>query len=106
MRISDWSSDVCSSDLEVRSASSSCRTMPRAPWAKHGCALGRAAVPMQGLEDVRASALLATLSDHYPGLCLTTTRSEERREGKECASTFQSTGAPITSNQSDLQIKS
>src|SRR3546814_15801939 len=92
MRISDWSSDVCSSDLgcahddadrtarkqavrqeEVRSASSSCRTMPRAPWAKHGCALGQAAVQMQGLEDVRASALLATLSDQYPGLGLTTT---------------------------------
>src|SRR3546814_20239114 len=116
MRISDWSSDVCSSDLgcahddadrtarkqavrqeEVRSASSSCRTMPRAPWAKHGCALGQAAVQMQGIEDVSASALLATLSDQYPGLGLTTTgtRSEERRVGKEGVGTCRSRGARV-----------
>src|SRR3546814_1733855 len=75
MRISDWSSDVCSSDLCLR------RRQP-----------GADAAGMSGLEDrvnnhwgrmVRA-ALVSTLLG----------RSEERRVGKECVSTCRSRWSP------------
>src|SRR3546814_7804168 len=42
MRISDWSSDVCSSDL--RSSTNTCRRSPTAPW-KARCRPGTTATP-------------------------------------------------------------
>src|SRR3546814_6658286 len=69
MRISDWSSDVCSSDL------GSCRA--RAPAAH------------VRLDTERTSCLLDPL-----GPCAQSTRSEERRVGKECVSTCRSRWSP------------
>src|SRR3546814_4142896 len=85
MRISDWSSDVCSSDLEV----------------------------LDLLEDKSEPALLLILDGvtdpHNLGACLRTAdaagvhaviaprdkaRSEERRVGKECVSTCRSRWSP------------
>src|SRR3546814_6258060 len=69
MRISDWSSDVCSSDLTV---DSSC------PGA------GFTAVT-RGLPSVKVP-VLSTIN--------VSTRSEERRVGKECVSTCRSRWSP------------
>src|SRR3546814_2179162 len=64
MRISDWSSDVCSSDLW--------RARSRIEWIQ------------QGLQDLRRF-----LSDNA-----VESRSEERRVGKECVSTCRSRWSP------------
>src|SRR3546814_19805744 len=92
MRISDWSSDVCSSDLE-RVASAS--TMSVAEWHAD---LGMAKV-VQGRVHGRkrkwaqyfghAEPRLRTASDGA-----TACRSEERRVGKECVSTCRSRWSP------------
>src|SRR3546814_4268159 len=71
MRISDWSSDVCSSDL---------RGGLRARRARHAAAAGQQ--PGGGEPDGGA---------HQPRLV---GRSEERRVGKECVSTCRSRWSP------------
>src|SRR3546814_16815820 len=71
MRISDWSSDVCSSDLRGRAASRRCR--------KPGCrGRGRKSAPR---ERGARSATARRAGE---------TRSEERRVGKECVRTCRS----------------
>src|SRR3546814_6234649 len=81
MRISDWSSDVCSSDLEEL----------------HAQALGLAARAAVA-EDVR---LVAAIGAHEDAHVLDDAehrhvdlRSEERRVGKECVSTCRSRWPP------------
>src|SRR3546814_7581326 len=76
MRISDWSSDVCSSDLTTRvRASMSSSRKPRSsdacPARRHRAAL-RVHPATTGIEG----------------------RSEERRVGKECVSTCRSRWSP------------
>src|SRR3546814_3933393 len=81
MRISDWSSDVCSSDLQGQSG--------------HTAMEGKA-------NPVSDSALLACSSINQSTNCLINTprrlrwgkRSEERRVGKECVSTCRSRWSP------------
>src|SRR3546814_1748508 len=81
MRISDWSSDVCSSDL---------------PDAD------RARFPFRSGQATRVGGVAARISDGScvsPGLGLTRAamlheRSEERRVGKECVSTCRSRWSP------------
>src|SRR3546814_2569900 len=68
MRISDWSSDVCSSDLPAR----------RAPLADRTCADRRS----------RRHTALQAIGRHRLD------RSEERRVGKECVSTCRSRWSP------------
>src|SRR3546814_6054646 len=70
MRISDWSSDVCSSDLSsrIRSTPVVLRIL--------GVVLGRNVSPKKS------------------GLRARTCRSEERRVGKECVSTCRSRWSP------------
>src|SRR3546814_5532533 len=89
MRISDWSSDVCSSDLEVPSG-----VMPTSTWAivvaagsgerfgarKQFLRLGYGRVVDWALRSAR---------EHCAGV-----RSEERRVGKECVSTCRSRWSP------------
>src|SRR3546814_17802150 len=68
MRISDWSSDVCSSDLI------DCRIWP-------------------GVGSARVSTCLA--ASHRPArITARAHRSEERRVGKECVSTCRSRWSP------------
>src|SRR3546814_19636568 len=86
MRISDWSSDVCSSDLFSRcrhstiSASASA-TGTRSIRPKHHMATG-----------ALTAAAMPPTDDHFvPNSAPShTTRSEERRVGKECVSTCSS----------------
>src|SRR3546814_9697927 len=81
MRISDWSSDVCSSDLFR-------------DW------FGRF-LPDLAAGEPPSLFTPATVSDrsdgkiaHLDGFNLTRARSEERRVGKECVSTCRSRWAP------------
>src|SRR3546814_4246739 len=87
MRISDWSSDVCSSDLELQR--------------------GEARVEAAGCRQLAVAAALdqAALVDHQDAVGLQhggeavgddqrRARSEERRVGKECVSTCRSRWSP------------
>src|SRR3546814_5933878 len=74
MRISDWSSDVCSSDLHA---------MRRGDWS--------------GLDYRCKPRVLLVIEDRGPARRLArrqTNRSEERRVGKECVSTCRSRWSP------------
>src|SRR3546814_16229332 len=82
MRISDWSSDVCSSDLVHESQSlivemQACRSRP---FAAHLAPLLREAFGVDGPAWSADSLYRA--------------RSEERRVGKECVSTCRSRWSP------------
>src|SRR3546814_5641272 len=75
MRISDWSSDVCSSDLSTNSnaravATASSPCAPRAAWRPPSSS------NESGVDQHRSSAIAD--------------RSEERRVGKECVRTCRS----------------
>src|SRR3546814_8080218 len=87
MRISDWSSDVCSADLAPkvsRIVRRRGRDVPRVRGGLGAVLVNRAAVvtrvPMRG-QQYRPSS-------RPPG------RSEERRVGKECVSTCRSRWSP------------
>src|SRR3546814_19049403 len=102
MRISDWSSDVCSSDLYSRDAyeegygklghvAFDLRSMARAAPA---LARHQAWRSVYGIvaRFVRNEKLRQALSFHT--LLVGGNRSEDRRVGKECVSTCRSRGSP------------
>src|SRR3546814_3669178 len=74
MRISDWSSDVCSSDLAALSPSAA----------------------VSNVESRVAAALKPTVWEErtWPSKTTSEIRSEERRVGKECVSTCRSRWSP------------
>src|SRR3546814_10192828 len=80
MRISDWSSDVCSSDL----FSQSCRCSRRLPH------------PVSREDDRRQFGLSSKsqMRNACSCFCRESSRSEERRVGKECVSTCRSRWSP------------
>src|SRR3546814_5975407 len=84
MRISDWSSDVCSSDLQDLSGIDD-------PFAVPGGGGGAVAVPIGESPDDAAQLGVGL---HHGELLLRCRRqhlrSEERRVGKECVSTCRS----------------
>src|SRR3546814_5339334 len=82
MRISDWSSDVCSSDLHLRRAQSQQRHFG---GEKDECGDIEAAEQRGPRFDTEHCRAAAAEKQH---------RSEERRVGKECVSTCRSRGAP------------
>src|SRR3546814_2852178 len=83
MRISDWSSDVCSSDLFDRGGAVEVSSVapPNSNVFLH--LDGRLAV--QGRADAEG---------HYDASLPASGRSEERRVGKECVSTCRSRRSP------------
>src|SRR3546814_17526412 len=106
MRISDWSSDVCSSDLEA--------VDPFAEQAQHQCGIARrqagldhkiarrAVAPEQPHREAAAAltafvhrdgGLAGEIADHAER------RSEERRVGQECVSTCRSRWSPYHSKK-------
>src|SRR3546814_5912128 len=85
MRISDWSSDVCSSDLRMLSFSGSTLPVTSVPTWSARAMLSRATVPP------RYSATPPFETTDNPG---TDPRSEERRVGNECVSTCRSRWTP------------
>src|SRR3546814_15328761 len=100
MRISDWSSDVCSSDLHAVAAVLA-RCMRIGLEAVDQVFL--AVQPAPGLGPAEEEALIRRQAvDHRSGLALkrelvgaVRDRSEERRVGKECVSTCKSRWCPI-----------
>src|SRR3546814_9767770 len=93
MRISDWSSDVCSSDLQLFV----------------GASIGFAIGPTDGatVETLTRNADLALYKSKDKGgnvvaayvASLHAQRSEERRVGKECVSTCRSRWSPYHLNK-------
>src|SRR3546814_2665449 len=77
MRISDWSSDVCSSDLLHR------RELERITAGRE--------LEIDDLVDTRAARAVAV---RHRRQRRAVTRSEERRVGKECVSTCRSRWSP------------
>src|SRR3546814_19172296 len=100
MRISDWSSDVCSSDLRT------CRWLqPRDPDSHGGGDYSRQpvlAAAGHGLVDSAPAESRLGLADLLKGAARPEprsptddlSRSEERRVGKECVSTCRSRWSP------------
>src|SRR3546814_19846405 len=100
MRISDWSSDVCSSDLgdldivsQVISAGSPHLATPLTGAMCLACA---AAVPGTVVADIAGDAARGErpLRIGHPSGVIELSRSEERRGGKECGSTCRSWLSP------------
>src|SRR3546814_12653438 len=105
MRISDWSSDVCSSDL-LDGAGRNGRRDGGRPAGANGAGGGdprRDPVPdadaRPSVGDAQASAALATVRRHAvrADSLRGWARSEERRVGKECVSTCRSRWSPYHS---------
>src|SRR3546814_20209309 len=102
MRISDWSSDVCSSDLVVDAVGDGSDALARlsearANGARYDLLLTDILMPvMDGI------SLALSASRDAPGLLIVLMtgysdqreRSEERRVGKECVSTCRSRWSP------------
>src|SRR3546814_21049688 len=95
MRISDWSSDVCSSDLDV--VAGAVEDAVDAVDAVGGEALA------QALDDGNAAGHRGLVADGAAdalgqsgkrGAVVREQRSEERRVGKECVSTCRSQWSP------------
>src|SRR3546814_10329547 len=84
MRISDWSSDVCSSDLEPRR---------RLGGSGTGAAVG--ALSVAGLGGPSGGRFFLLQSSRAFRSCARQgARSEERRVGKECVSTCRTRWSP------------
>src|SRR3546814_16918966 len=100
MRISDWSSDVCSSDLRLSDSVRKQYTMKRRPRRKLFSAhfetrrkRGTIYTNSRGKTMKRASDEPQKRTPEDKRLTKRA-RSEERRVGKECVSTCRSRGSP------------
>src|SRR3546814_18245558 len=96
MRISDWSSDVCSSDLPTRQQQQQADPVHRRGQREPG---GNARAQRDGQPQADPLALglqprLDRLGGAFPS-ARRPSRSEERRVGKECGSTSRSTSSPV-----------
>src|SRR3546814_13125900 len=91
MRISDWSSDVCSSDLG------------NTVLDGRGVVVDPHTVEVDGRRYTAERILVATggwpVLPDVPGIEHAITRSEERRVGKECVSTCRSRWSPYPSKK-------
>src|SRR3546814_19876659 len=97
MRISDWSSDVCSSDLADKANAPFARREPRldagAIHQHHPCAVFEYDLAGRIVSDDRLGAAIA---EQHP-------RSEERRVGKECVSTCRSRWSPYAKKNNTIK---
>src|SRR3546814_18036423 len=103
MRISDWSSDVCSSDLlrdeaEVRGDELRRRFtvfMLLKTFREHIFLLGRQKRKFADFGQIAVQARLTAERGHNcRNIAFVSHRSEERRVGKECVSTCRSRWSP------------
>src|SRR3546814_19380024 len=102
MRISDWSSDVCSSDLfpvdiaavaGMRATASAVLEELRRR-GKPGSAMIARREAIANASAKRRKELDAAAVREAGNRPIATSRSEERREGKECVSTFKYRWSP------------
>src|SRR3546814_21116690 len=103
MRISDWSSDVCSSDLRKPGCEGDCPTLKLDSIVFPGQTrlnelIDYALATMTGVGSSAPSyATVAQYQDYFWKTAAprdSTVRSEERRVGKECVSTCRSRWSP------------
>src|SRR3546814_13129965 len=94
MRISDWSSDVCSSDLAVDKHAH--RTFQARSFPAHHEHFGGRSHEKQGDREMDRCRMQLLQSGHDAGFALIrmATRSEERRVGKESVNTCRSWWSP------------
>src|SRR3546814_15611149 len=99
MRISDWSSDVCSSDLAIPLLAETCPEHGRRgggrsayPWLDRILVVD-VPVTVQHARLLQRDGIDAALADRM----IAAQRSEERRVGKECVSTCRSRWSPYHS---------
>src|SRR3546814_16199083 len=96
MRISDWSSDVCSSDLTVNPAAPT--VAAKAVTTPYNTAASidlSGSITGDGITAVTIGTAPAHGTVSVSGKTVTyTPRSEERRVGKECVSTCRSRWSP------------
>src|SRR3546814_16197581 len=93
MRISDWSSDVCSSDLfrgsrGLRGAEEQYRQGPRGTST-------RERYPHHAIRHTTLAGPPSSTAQPFFPFRSSTQRSEERRVGKECVSTCRSRWSPV-----------
>src|SRR3546814_11056814 len=97
MRISDWSSDVCSSDLVGRYLDAALEQLS-AQIGKVFQLLGMSAADAEaaagGLNAPMAGQARASIGSFHMESQQISARSEERRVGKECVSTCRSRWSP------------
>src|SRR3546814_19889900 len=101
MRISDWSSDVCSSDLPAKGTLLG-RKLPRNVWSRvlitHVCVAVFGSHPhlleFHRWSEKDSELLVHSASAGEGTSCTGNCRSEERRVGKECVSTCSSRWSP------------
>src|SRR3546814_14335164 len=98
MRISDWSSDVCSSDLPVFAAVKAREGLTAETYALYGHSGGAQFVHryiLAGGGPHMGRAVSANAGSYaMPDPAVAWPRSEERRVGKECGSTCRSRWSP------------
>src|SRR3546814_12855768 len=95
MRISDWSSDVCSSDLLHRHAYLEVLRGSDVPEAKAIRLYERLTDPLAWTPYPDTGTVLRSLAAQgIPIGIVSNIRSEERRVGKECVSTCRSRWSP------------
>src|SRR3546814_19441007 len=99
MRISDWSSDVCSSDLvSVRLLAQKCGNIEvihsRGLERTYLCGRIAAARLANNGRNIRIRIRKIAANHHRDIIRTGTNRSEERRVGKECVSTCRSRWSP------------
>src|SRR3546814_19114578 len=101
MRISDWSSDVCSSDLTTRCCEKPSEGAQQKRTCKHGSITAR----------WWRKCVLIGPTPQESGVCFANftfchVRSEERRVGKECVSTCRSRWSPYHYTQQESTAQS
>src|SRR3546814_12827552 len=108
MRISDWSSDVCSSDLAGFAELFDGRwtILTPAPGTDEAAIdkvadLWRACGSLVEIMEPAHHDMVLAITSHLPHL-IAYTRSEERRVGKECVSTCRSRWSPYTYNKKQI----
>src|SRR3546814_11253545 len=84
MRISDWSSDVCSSDLSAEADTNSSRVMD---WFLSD-RKSRHRARRSSQAQAEPAVVRCSPERSWAAEGLSAPRSEERRVGKECVSTF------------------
>src|SRR3546814_2222302 len=92
MRISDWSSDVCSSDLASPTRQATLSRECRSLSGREKVVIKRLAVKNMKGESIVQCSLIQHFrpGSDFDGQCNQVIRSEERRVGKECVSTCRS----------------
>src|SRR3546814_10086255 len=98
MRISDWSSDVCSSDLHLQAANAAIRLVKEQAAAGNRPALAADLAQLNAVK-ARHSAEIALrcaayLEEKLAKAATEVRRSAERRVGQECVSTCRSRWSP------------